>query len=153
MAKLVGAKIAERRIRMAAAIKAGKSHAAFDREMQAAGLGRRKTVSLDEWRSVTKVKKKEGLLKYVRKSYIPSAAVMAETSDKWSREFIYKLKVKTRAAPGEPLDERFVTIMHDRPMTPAEMETEVMEQWGSWYPERRELLEAVIPDTAIRRVS
>lgn len=153
MAKLTGVQRAERKIRITAAIKAGKSHEAFSREMVGTGLGLRHQASQAEWRKITKGKKKEGLLKYVRKDRIPSPAVIKESTIHYSREFAYKLKVKSRAAPGEPLDERFVTILHDRILKPIEMITEFMEQWGTWYPERRELLEAVIPDTMERRGS
>jgi len=137
---------------MSAAIAAGKSASKFLREMQAKDLGYRRTTFLADWRSVANLKAKEGLLKYVRKDRVPSPQLFAETADKYSREFIYLMNVRTRLAPGEPLEDRLVSIQSDRQLTPAEMESEVYEDWGGWYPERMDQIIAVIPETVMRRV-
>ncbi len=139
-------------MRMRAAVKTGKSASAFIRDMRESGLSYRRTTMLADWRSVGNIDKKEGLLRYVRKDYQPSPALLAEVSWKMSREFMYKVKVTTRLAPGKPLEERFVNIVNDRPMTPREIETEILEQWGRWYPERREEIESVAVETGLRRV-
>ena len=152
MAKSVGVIRSEVILRMKGAIAAGKSASAFVREMRAADLGYRRTDMLADWRSVGNIEKKGGLIKYVRKDYKPSPDLYADVEWNLSREFMYKIKVQTRLRPGEPLTERFVNIVRDTPMTPRELETEVIKQWGAWYPERREEIEQVIPETAIRRV-
>ncbi|GAJ23613.1 unnamed protein product [marine sediment metagenome] len=35
---------------------------------------------------------------------------------------MFKVKIQSRLRPGEPITERFVNIMQDRPRTPAEIE-------------------------------
>jgi len=152
MVKSAGEIRAEVIQRMTGAIAAGKSASSFLREMQAAGLGYRRTTFLGDYRSVGNVKKKEGLVRYVRKDYTPSPALYAEVDWQTSREYMYKMKVQTRLKPGAPLEERFVNIVTDTPMTPRALESEVQKMWGSWYPERKEEIEQVIPETAIRRV-
>jgi len=137
-------------IRAAAASKL--SAAETIRQLKDKGLSYRRTDMLGDWRSASNVEAKTGLLKYVRKDYVPSARVIADVTWQTSREFMYKVRVETRLRPGEPLETKFVNIMADRPMTPRELETEVEKDWGGWYPERRENIEAVIPETAMRRV-
>lgn len=152
MARTPGSIRAEVIQRMVGALEVGKTASAFLREMRTAGLGYRRTTFLDDWRSVGNIEKKEGLIQFVRKDYQPSPALYAEVTWDLSREFMYKISVHTRLAPGEPLEKRFVNIVNDKPMTPGEIETRVREMWGAWYPERREILEEVIPETAFRRV-
>ena len=152
MARIAGTIRAEVIQRMTGAIAAGKSAGGFLREMQAAGLGYRRTTFLSDYRSVSNVKKKEGLIRYVRKDYQPSPELYAEVDWRVSREYMYKVRVQTRIKPGQPIEERFVNILSDQPMTPRELETEVQKMWGSWYPERREEIEQVIPETAIKRI-
>ena len=153
MAKTTGQIRSEVILRMKGAIAAGKSASAFLGEMKAADLGYRRTTFLADYRSVGNVEKKTGLLKYVRKGYQPSPALYAEVQWNLSREYMYKVRVDTRIRPGEPLESRFVNIVGDRPMTPAELDSEIQKMWGSWYPERREEIERTIPETAIKRVS
>jgi len=153
MARSVGEIRAEVIQRMSGAIAAGKSASGFLREMQAADLGYRRTDFLGDWRSVGAIEKKEGLLRYVRKDYQPSPVLYAEVTWNISREYMYKLKVKTRLSPGEPIAERFVNIVTDNPMTPRQLETEVQGMWGGWYPEGREQVIEVIPETAVKRVT
>lgn len=152
MAKSTGIIRVEVRHRMSAAIAAGKSASKFLTEMRSEGLGYRRTVFLSDWRSAANLKEKEGLLKYVRKDRLPSPQLFADTADKYSREFIYIMKVRTRLAPGEPTEDRLVSIQSDRQLTPTEMESEVYEDWGGWYPERMDQIIAVIPETVMRRV-
>ena len=153
MAKTTGVIRSEVILRMKGAIKAGKSASAFIRDMRDRGLSYRRTDMLSDFRNVGNIEKKTGLLKYVRKDYLPTAAVATVRDWNLSREYLFNVRVKTRLAPGKPTEDRFVNIVSDRPMTPREIETEVQKSWGSWYPERREELVAVIPETAIRRAS
>jgi len=152
MARTAGTIRSEVILRMKGAIEAGKTASAFLREMQAADLGYRRTDFLSDWRSVGEIGKKDGLLKYVRKTYQPSPELYAEVGWNVSREYMYKIRVETRIRPREPIESRFVNIVTDRPMTPGELELEVQRAWGTWYPERREQIERVIPETAIKRV-
>ncbi len=151
MARTPGSIRSEVILRMKGALSAGKSASSFLNDMKAAGLGYRRTTFLADWRSVGNIEAKTGLVRYVRKDRVPSPRLYAEVTWNLSREFMYKVKVQTRLAPGKPLEERFVNIVSDRPMTPGELETEISQQWGGWYPERREEIVAVIPETAVRR--
>jgi len=153
MARSVGEIRAEVIQRMSSAIKAGKSASGFLREMKSAGLGYRRTDFLGDWRSVGNVKKKEGLIRYVRKGYQPSPALYAEVTWQTSREYMYKVKVRTRLEPGKPIVDRFVNVVSDLPMTPGQIEAKIEEMWGGWYPDAREEIEEVIPETAIKRVT
>jgi len=152
MARTTGEIRAEVIQRMAGAIAAGKTASKFMTEMQTAGLGYRRTTFLGDWRSVGNIAKKEGLIRYVRKDYQPSPELYAEVNWNLSREYMYKVRVQTRLRPDLPTEERFVNIVTDSPMTPRQLETEIQKMWGSWYPERREEIDQVIPETAVKRV-
>jgi len=136
-------------IRSAAAEKL--SAAETIRRLAAKGLTYRRTTMLADWRNLSNIKKKEGLLRYVRKDRVPTTQIAAVRDWNLSREYMFNVRVKTRLAPGEPITERFVNVVADRPLTPREIESEVEKSWGSWYPERREEIEQIIPETAIRR--
>lgn len=136
-------------IRAAAAQKL--SAAETIRQLKAKGLSYRRTTMLADWRNLSNIKKKEGLMRYVRKDRMPTAEIAVVKEWKLSREYKFICRVRSRLAPGEPIEERFISVMADRPLTPREIETEVIESWGKWYPEKREEVERVIPETAIRR--
>jgi len=136
---------------MKAALAAGKSASRFITEMQAAGLAYRRTTMLADWRNVGNIEKKTGLLKYVRKDRQPSPELYAQVDWQLSREYLYKLKVQTRLRPGEPMEERFVNIMSDKPMTPGEIEQGVILSWGDWYGELQQQIINVTPELAVHR--
>jgi len=152
MAKVGGIARAAVIPRMKSALAAGKSATAFIAEMRKAGLSYRRTDMLADWRSVGNIEEKKDLLKYVRKDRLPSPRLYAEVTWELSREFMYKLKVQTRLEPDKPIEERFVNVTTDRPMTPGELETEMYLRWAGWYPEKREQIISVVPDLAVRRV-
>lgn len=152
MAKSAGEKRVEVIRRISTAITAGKSATTFLAEMRSKGLGYRKTTFLSDWRTEGNIKKKKGLLKYVRKNYRPSAATYAETEYNYSREYIYLLKVRGRMYPGEPVTDTMVSIQSDRPLTPIEMEGQLEARWDEWDTDRPDELVAVIPETAMRKV-
>ncbi len=129
----------------------GKSASAWIREMRAKGLGYRRTTMLTDFANVGKIKRKEGLLKYVRKDYLPSTEIAQIKDWDMSREYTYRLKVKSREAPGEPVDERFVSVVSDKPLTPREMEEEILLQWGAWYGRKIQDILSVVAQTAIQR--
>ena len=138
---------------MKAALAAGKSASRFITEMQAAGLGYRRTTMLADWRNVSNVEAKTDLLKYVRKDYQPSPALYAQVDWNLSREYLYKLKVQTRLRPGEPLTDRFVNIVSDLPLTPGQMEAGVISSWGDWYGELQQQIIDVTPELAVHRMA
>jgi len=140
-------------MRMRAAVKTGQSASAFISEMKTAGLSYRRTTMLADWRSAGDVAKKTGLIKYVRKDYQPSPALYAEVNYQFSREYMYKVKMQTQLKPGDKPSERFVNIMSDIPMTPGEVQREVLLSWGGWYPEDKQQITAMAIETAFRRVS
>jgi len=152
MAKAFGQIRAAAQLLIRAAASQKLSAAETIRQLTDKGLTYRRTDMLADWRSAGNIEAKTGLLRFVRKDYVPSARVIADVTWQTSREFMYKVRVETRIRPGEPLETKFVNIMADTPMTPRQLETEITQSWGSWYPERRENIEAVIPETAIRRV-
>jgi hypothetical protein len=87
---------------------------------------------LADWRSVGQIEKKEGLLRYVRRDYYPTAKTMAHVDWELSQEYMYKVKVHSRLRPDEPSVSRFVNITSDVPLTPEMLESEVIERWTEW---------------------
>lgn len=122
------------------------------RRLKAKGLAYRRTDMLTDWRNHSSIKKKEGLLRYVRKDYTPTSEIAQVKDWKLDREYMFNVRVRLRLSPGEPITERFVNVVSDRPLTPREIETEISTLWGQWYPERREEIIQIIPETAIRRM-
>lgn len=151
MAKATGRIRATAQLLIRAAAGQKLSAAETIRRLKAKGLAYRRTDMLTDIRNHSSIKKKEGLLRYVRKDYTPTAQIAQVKDWALSREFMFNVRVRTRLSPGEPITDRFVNIMSDRPMTPREMETEIKKLWGQWYPERREQIVEIIPETAIRR--
>jgi len=117
---------------MRGAFREGLSASRFIRDMQATGLSYRRTTMLSDWRSINEIEKKEGVIRYVRKDRYPTEKTIAAVTWETSKEYMYKVKVKSTIRPGEPITERFVNIMSDVPMTPGMVESEVLERWGEW---------------------
>ena len=138
--------------RMRVAFREGVSATRFITEMRSANLSYRRTNMLSDWRSINELERKADLLKYVRKDYYPTAKTMAAVDWNLSREYMYKVKVKFRAAPGEPLTERFVNLMSDKPMTPDQISEGVIEMWKEWEKYKAEIIEDLIPWTAVHKV-
>jgi len=153
MAKVGGIARASLIPRMKAARAAGQSASRFIADMRKAGLSYRRTTMLADWRNVGNIEKKTGLLRYVRKDFIPSAAIYAQVDWDLSREYLYKLRVDTRLRPGEPITERFVNIVSDKPMTPREIEQEVLTSWGDWYAETRGQIVTITPELAVHKAT
>ncbi len=130
---------------------AGMSQAAWIRDMRSKGLGYRRQTMQSDWRNMGNIKKKEGLLRYVRKDYLPTAAIAQVKDWELSREYMFKLRVRYRESPGRPIQERYVNLVEDRPLTPREMEAEVRAQWGGWYGQNADDIVEIIPETAIQR--
>ena len=134
------------------AIGRGLSASGFIKELQEAGLSYRRTLMLADWRSVSGIEAKKDLIKYVRKDRIPSMRVVADVEWDLSAEYMYKAKVWSRLRKDEPLTERFVNIMSDKPLTPAELESQIYERWGEWEKYSAEELKQVRVVGVYRRV-
>lgn len=137
---------------MSGAFRRGQSASSFIADMSARGLSYRRTDMLADWRSVNELERKKGAMRYVRKDYFPTKAVIAEVEWKLSQEYMYKVKVESRLRPDEPLTERFVNIMSDTPLTPKMVEQTVSEKWSQWEDYTAEALERVTVWTAVHKV-
>lgn len=134
------------------AIARGLTVEGFIRELKAVGLSYRRTLMLADWRSAANIETKKNLLKYVRKDRIPTARVVADVEWALSKEYMYKANTWSRLRPDEPLTERFVNIMSNVPMTPAEIEQQVYSRWGEWERYSAEKLERVQVIAAFHKV-
>ena len=136
-----------------AAFKAGLSASKFISEMRDIGLGYRRQEMLADYRSVSNLEKKAGAMRFVRKDYYPAKAALAEVEWKLSREYMFKVKVSERLRPGEPITDRFVNIMADKPLTPGGVEAQVRYRWaGEEKCGEAELISAVVW-TTIQRIT
>jgi len=124
------------------AIAKGLTPTKFLSQLKLKGLGYRKQRFLADWRSVAGIEKKKDAFKYVRKDRRPSMKSMADVEWEMSEEYMFKVRAQYRTAPDEPLQERFVNIPSDRPMTPAEVEGEVFDRWNDWEKYAGEELES-----------
>ncbi len=127
-------------LKMPEAIARGLSATGFLKELKAEGLGYRRTNMLSDWRSVAGIEAKKDAVKYVRRDRRPSVKAIADVEWELSKEFMYKVKVTVQTEPDKPLQERFVNIMHDRLLTPTEVEAQVQSQWGEWERYRGETI-------------
>lgn len=139
-------------LRAKTAFKKGLSASKFIAEMKARGLSYRRTDMLADFRAVNELERKADAFKYVRKDRMPSAAVIAQLPWSMSREYMYKVKVKSRISPEEPITERFVNIMQDRPLTPREVEGLAWDMIQAQSPKLQAQVVEIVPWTAIHRV-
>ncbi len=139
-------------LRAKIAFKKGTSASKFIDNMKARGLSYRRTDMLADFRSVNELERKADAFRFVRKDYTPTAAVIAQVDWDLSNEYMYKVKIKSRTAPGEPLTERFVNIMQDRPLTPGEVEGLAWSMIGEQSPKLQSQVVEVVPWTALHRV-
>ncbi len=147
-----GQKRSETILRAKIAFKQGVSASKFIADMKTRGLSYRRTDMLADFRSVNEVESKADLFKYVRKDYTPTAKVIAQVDWDLSREFMYKVKIVSRLRPGEPLTERFVNIMQDRPMSPGEIEGLTWALIGEQSPKLQSQVVSVTPWTVMQRI-
>ena len=127
---------------MPAALARGMSANAFLRSLKLTTGGYTRTKFLADWRSVGAIEARKDAFKYVRKDRRPSMKSMADVEWEMSQEYMFKVKARFRTGPDEPIQERFVNIPSDRPMTPAEVEAEVFDRWNDWEKYAGEELEA-----------
>jgi len=117
-------------LRIPDAITRGLSPTAFINELKGMGLSYRKTLMLSDWRSVSGIEAKKDLIKYVRKDRKPSMRVVPDVEWEMGQEYMYKVRVMGRMMPDKPIEEHFVNIMSDNPMSPLEVEQQVTERWA-----------------------
>lgn len=152
MAKPQGRERAESVLRMKQALARGLSFNAFYRSAQEKGISYRRTAMQADWRTEGDLEKKSGLLKYVRKDYMPSAELVQAEAWKMSREYMYKVKVESRLRPGEKPTEQFVNVVSDKPLTVGGVEQRAAELWQVWYPTKVDEITSMVVETGIRRV-
>ena len=107
---------------------------------------------LADWRSVGNVAKKEGTARFIRRDFKPTAQTTADVTWDLSREYMNKVKVHTRTRPGEPITERFVNIMSDRPLSPREIEESIFENLQEWSDSIPGVVERVTLWTLLKKV-
>lgn len=137
--------------KMRKAFRLGQSASSFITDMRAEGLSYRRVDMLADWRNVNEIEKQEGTLRFVRKDRRPTRRVIAEVDWKISTEFMYKVKVQSQLRPDEPIDERFVNIMQDKPLTPAEAERLAWEMIQEQSPKKISQIVGVTAWTAVER--
>lgn len=135
---------------MRGAVRRGQSRTSFLRAMKAKGLLYPRKAMLADWGSITETIAKAGMVRFVRKDAYPAKKSMATVEWAIEGEYMYKVKVQTRLRPDVPIEERFVNIVSDVPMTPAMIEQAVVEKWVEWEYEPLEAIEQVIPWSAFR---
>ena len=140
-------------LKMKAALKAGQSATSFISAMREAGLSYRRQTMLADWRSVSGVAEKEGLARYIRKDYRPTAATIAQVQWGLSREYMTTVQVQARLRPTEPSTTRFVNVMSDTPLTPHEVEQAVLERLVDWSDSIPGVVERITPWTVLQRVA
>ena len=153
MAELTrGQKRSEVILRAKIAFKKGLSASKFLSDMKARGLSYRRTDMLSDWRSVNQLERKADAFKYVRKDRMPTARVIAQVDWSLSREYMYKIKIQSRTRPGEPILDRFVNIMQDRPRTPGEIEALAWSLIQKQSPKLQAQVVAITPWTVLQKV-
>ena len=137
---------------MKAAQAAGQSFTKFYVGMKGDPTRYRKQPMLADWADVGKIKRKEGRMRYVRKDRRPTAEIaQVKLWPQMSKEYMIKVQVWTQVRPGEPLQERFVNVMADKPLTPAEVEEAVLERLPDWQDSIPGVVARVVPQTIIQR--
>jgi hypothetical protein len=133
-------------------IREGISASAWIKEMSAKGLSYRRTDMLADYREVFELEKKEGLARFIRKGYAPAEQTALLKEWALSQEYMYKVKTQSRLRPGEPITERFVNIMSDKPLTIEAIESQVVESWQQWEKYAAEELTGLQVWSAVHRV-
>ena len=137
---------------MREAIKAGRSRTAFLRSMREKGLTYPRKTMIADWKSLTDLYEKEGKLQEVRRDRRPPIRVIADVEWDIQGEYMYKVKVLSRLKPDEPIQERFVNIVQDTLITPAEIEALAWEMIKEQSPKRVSEIVSVVPWSAFRAV-
>jgi hypothetical protein len=117
----------------------------FIRELRGTFGTYRRQLMLSDWRSVNNIEARKDVVKYIRKDRLPSIKAVADVEWEMSQEYMYKCHVWSQVEGVGPMKERFVNIMSDKLLTPAQVLEEVGERWGEWEKyENEELKRAVV---------
>lgn len=132
----MGIERAEVIARMRVAFKTGMSASSFIKAMKSKGLSYRRTTMLTDWRNVNQLVVKEGLVKFIRKGYVPSSRIAEIKAWKMSKEYMYKIRSERILRKGLPPEITFINIMSDNPLTITEVEREAFERSFKQSPPR-----------------
>lgn len=116
-------------LKMPAAIARGMSATKFLQSLRLTTGGYQKQRFLGDWRSVAGIEKRKDAFKFVRRDRRPPMSAIADVEWELDEEYMYKVRVFTRTSPDAKLEERFVNIPSDRPLSPEEQEAEVERRW------------------------
>lgn len=136
--------------RIPAAVKRGLSASAFIRQMRAKGLGYRRTTMLADYRAISGIQSKVAGIRSVRRGYVPAEHTVIVKD--WARgkgEYMYKVRTLTTKYPGAPVEERYINISQDKPLTIEAIEQEAWSRSFEQSPplpgeERQFIVEAAI---------
>ena len=128
-------------LKMPQAIARGMSATKFLSSLKITTGGYQKQRFLADWRTVAGIEKRKDAFKFVRRDRRPPMTAMADVEWELEKEYMYKARVFYRIRPDEPMQERFVNIPSDSPLTPAEVEAEVEERWEDPWKYKGETLE------------
>lgn len=130
-------------LQMPAAMARGLTIEGFIRELRGTIGTYRRQLMLADWRSVNNIETRKDVVKYTRKDRMPSMRVVADVEWDLSKEFMYKLSVKSMSAPGEPMTEKFVNIMHDKLLPRGDVEAMAWEMMQEQSPKDIEKVQRV----------
>jgi hypothetical protein len=128
-------------LKMPEAIARGLSATKFLQGLKITSGGYQKQRFLADWRSVAGIGKRKDAFKFVRRDRRPPISAIADVEWELEREYMYKVRVFVRTTPDEPMEERFVNIPSDRPLSPEEQEAEVERLWDDEWKYEGETLE------------
>lgn len=137
---------------MRGAFRRGQAASSFIWTMKEQGLSYRRTDMLSDWRSVNELETKKELLQYVRKDRLPTAKVLAVVDWDIKQEYMYVCKVRSRLTPDEPIAERNINIMQDKPLTPAQVEELAWQMIKEQSPKVVSQIVEILPWTAVHRI-
>jgi len=103
----------------------------------------RRQLMLADWRSVNNIEARKDVVKYTRKDRMPSMRVVADVEWDMSKEFMYKLSVKSMAGPGQPMEEKFVNVMHDKLLPRGQVEALAREMMAAQSPKEMQAVQRV----------
>ena len=137
---------------MREAIKIGQSRTAFIRNMVQQGLTYRRSDMIADFKAIAELSDKEGKLRFVARDRLPAEKTLAAVEWALSSEYMYKVKVLSQTKSDEPILERFVNILSDKPLTPTQIEQQVIERWGEWENYQGEAIKELQAWTAYKKV-
>lgn len=143
---------AELKLLMKGAFAEGLSFNAFERQQRAIEPCPRRTLMLADWRSALSLKKKKGLLRYVKKNLLPTAAMQAKSWEKMTTQYMYTVRIQARRTPTGEIKSDFRNIGSDVPLTPAQVEAEMWQRIKTQSPPLLALVVGLTAYTAIERV-